>query len=50
MKTILSFRSSLRRAALQAGNQEEGVSNERYGNGTKATACLTEVRRYLVDA
>ena len=34
---------------LQAGNQEEGVSNEGYGNGAKATAYLTEVRRYLVD-
>ena len=51
MKIILSFRSSLRRAALQlqAGDQEEGFSNEGYGSGAKATACLTEVRRYLVD-
>ena len=51
MKIILLFRSSLRRAALQlqAGDQEEGFSNEGYGSGAKVTVCLTDVRMYLVD-
>ena len=36
-------------APSQGGNQKEGFSNEGYGSEAKVTACLTEVRRYLVD-
>ena len=52
MKTVLSFRSLLRRVVLQlrAGDQEEkAFSVKDMEVGEKLRVCLTEVRRYLAD-
>ena len=51
MKTVLSFRSSLRRAVLRlrAGNQEEAAfSMKDMEAGRRLRVCLTEVHMYLV--
>ena len=50
MKTVLSFRSSLRPAAsFKLVIKKRGLSNEGYGSRAKVTVCLTDVRMYLVD-